>query len=116
MMTGPTRDAQVLISMATSATTMSPVSGFIRGRNRSTPAPSVLFFPAALEVSSLYFIETGAPLRFENLDVFRRRVHKMLVRSPGQHLPFHQQDDLVVMLHGRDFLGHGNQRDAGIIL
>src|SRR5579863_10073792 len=101
MMTGPSRAAPVLISMATRATTTSPVSGFISGRNRWTPAPSVLVFPAvlepavlapnALEVSRVYFIEICAPLRFVDLDVLGRRLHKAPVRSRGQNLAFHQQ-------------------------
>src|ERR1700722_16679042 len=111
MMTGPTKDVPVLIPMATRATTMNPVSGFIRGRNRWAAAPSVpVFFPAALpaalEVSSLYFIQICAPLRFVNLDVFGRCFHKMRVRSRRQYLTFHQQDDLVVILHGGNFLRH----------
>src|SRR5271163_3203406 len=104
MMTGPTSEVPVLISMAARATTKSPVSGFIRGRKRWTPTPSVPFLLTALEFSSLYFIEIGAPLRFVNLDVFGRGSHQMPVRSRRKDLAFHQQDDLVVMLHLRDFL------------
>src|SRR5580693_10608990 len=119
MMTGPIREVAVLTSMAARATMMSPVSGFIRGTNRWTPAPNVPFFPAALppvlEVSRVYFIEIGAPLRFVDLDVFGRRFHQMGVSSRGEHLAFHQKNDLIVMLHRRDFLCHGNERDAGII-
>src|SRR5579864_7670433 len=115
MMIGPTSAAPVLTSMATRATPTSPVSGFISGRKRLTPAPTLLFFPNALEVSRVYFIEICTPLRFVDLDVFRRRLHKAPVRSRGQHLAFHQQDDLVVVLHRRDFLRHRDQRDAGII-
>ena len=70
----------------------------------------------ALEVSRVYFIEICAPLRFVDLDVFGRGFHQVRVRSGGQHLAFHQQNDLVVMLHRRDLLRHRNQRDAGIIL
>src|SRR5438309_1124761 len=118
MMIGPTRDAAVLTSMAARATTISPVSGSISGRKRLTPAPTVLVFPTAfptalpgaLEVSRVYFIEIRAPLRFVDLDVFGRRFHQAPVRSHGQHLAFHQQDDLVVILHRRDFLRHRDQR------
>src|SRR5580704_3778012 len=93
MMTGPTRAAPVLISIATRATITNPVSGLIRGRNRLTPAPSVLFLPTALpgalEVSRVYFIEICAPLRFVDLDVFGRGLHQTPVRSGGQYLAFH---------------------------
>ena len=77
MMTGATRAVPVLISMATRATACSPVSGFISGTNRLTPARSVLFVPNALEVSRVYFIEICAPLRFVDLDVFGRRLHQV---------------------------------------
>src|ERR1700687_833523 len=99
MMTGPTRAVPVLTSMAPRATPTNPVSGFISGTNRLTPAPSVLFFPNALEVSRVYFIKICAPLRFVDLDIFRRCLHKGHVRSRGQHLALHQQYDLVVMLY-----------------
>ena len=62
----------------------------------------------------MYFIEICAPLRFVDLDVFGRRLHQLRVRSRGQHLAFHQENDLVVILHRRDFLRHRDQRDAGI--
>src|ERR1700734_1511024 len=94
MMTGPIRDVPVLTSMATSATTTKAVSGFISGTNRFTATPNVPFFPGvlgpnALEVSRVYFIEIRAPLRFVDLHVFGRRLHKVRVRSRGQHLAFH---------------------------
>src|ERR1700733_12351363 len=93
--TGPIREVPVLTSMASRATTTSPASGFISGTNRLTPVRSVFFFPNALEVSRVYFIDICAPLRFVDLDIFGRGLHQVPVRSGREHLAFHQQDDLV---------------------
>src|SRR5580698_540305 len=116
MMMGPTSDAAVPIPMAKSAMTTRPFSGCISGTKRLMPALSVFFWPGALEVSRVYFIEISAPLRFVNLDVFRRRIHQGLVRAGGQHLAFHQQNNLVVILDGRDLLRHRNQGNSRVIV
>src|SRR5580704_15158216 len=115
MMTGPTRVAQELTSMAAIATARRPRSGTIKGAKRLIPARRERFPPNTFVVSSLYFIDIGAPLRVVDLHVFRGSLHKIRVGSGGEHLAFHQKDDLVVVLDGRDLLGYRDQSDAGIL-
>src|SRR6478672_12502279 len=116
MMTGPTRVAPELISMAATATASGPRSGTISGTKRLTATRRGRFVPNPLAVSSLYFIEIGAPLRVVDLHVFGRSLHELRVGSGGEHLAFHQKDDLVVVLDGGDLLGYRNQSDSGILL
>ena len=37
------------------------------------------------------------------------------VGSGGEHLAFHQENDLIVVFDGSDFLRDGDQSDAGIL-
>src|SRR5271170_7885690 len=115
MMMGPTSVAQELSSMAASAIAMLPRSGRINGAKRLIPARRVRFAPKALVVSSLYFIDIGAPLRIVNLYVFRRSLHELRVGSGGEQLAFHQKEDLVVVFHRADLLRHRDQSNARIL-
>ena len=54
----------------------------------------------------------GAALRVIDLDVLGRGLEQLLVGARRQHLSFHQQDDLVVVLDRRDLLRDRQQRDA----
>src|SRR5579871_850783 len=115
-MMGPTSVAPELTSMASTARASRPRSGTINGAKRLTPARSVRWEPNALVVSSLYFIDIRAPLRIVDLDVFRRRLHQLRMGAGGEHLAFHQDNDLVVVLDGGDFLRDRNQSNAGVLL
>src|SRR5260370_31557067 len=114
MMTGPPSVARELTSMAATATARGPRSGTINGTKRLIPARRERFAPTALVVSSLYFIDIGTSLRVVDLHIFRRSFEELRVGSGGEHLTFHQKDDLVVVLDGRDLLRYRNQSDAGI--
>src|ERR1700693_4907922 len=114
MMTGATRVAPELTSMATSATAIWPRSSAIRGMKRLIPARSEVLLPKAFVFSSLYFIVTGAPLRIVDLHVFRGGLHQFAMGSHSQNLSLHQENDPIVILNRCDFLRHGDQRDAGV--
>src|ERR1700730_1656482 len=109
MMMGATRVAPEVISMATRATAIWPRSSATSGTKRLIPARSEVLLPKALVFSSLYFIVTGAPLRIINLHVFRRGFHQLAMGPRSQDLPFHQKNDPIVVLDGRDLLRHGDQ-------
>src|SRR5215472_1711716 len=104
MMTGPTSVAPELTSMAAMATARRPRSGATSGAKRLMPARRVRFVPNGFTVSSLYFIDIGAPLRIVDLDVFGRGFHQLGMSAGGEHLAFHQEDDLIVILDRGDFL------------
>src|SRR5581483_6321590 len=109
------RVALELTSIAATATARPLRSGIISGTKRLVAARSERFEPNALVVSSLYFIYVCAALRIVNLDVFRRSFHELRVGSGGEHLAFHQDNNLIVVFDGSDFLRHRNQRDAGVL-
>src|SRR5579862_3255058 len=115
MIIGATRVAPELISMAITATMIWARSSEINGRKRVIPARSELLAPNGLAFSSLYFIVIRAPLRVVNLHVFRGRLHQFAVSSRSQDLSFHQEDDLIVVLDGRDLLRDGYQSDSGVL-
>src|SRR5437868_2509171 len=100
--------------MAASATAMWRRSGTISGTNLLIPALRERFVPNAFAVSSLYFIDIRASLRIVDLDVLRRGFHQLGVGPSGEHLSFHQENDLVVVLDGGDLLCHRDQGNAGI--
>src|SRR5579863_5444625 len=114
MMTGATRVAPELTSMATNATAIWPLSSATNGTKRLIPARSEVLLPKALVFSSLYFIVTGAPLRIVDLHVFRGGLHQFAMGPRSQDLSFHQENDPIVVLDGGDLLRHGDQRDAGV--
>src|SRR5579864_5879364 len=115
MMTGATRVAPELTSIAITATMICARSSATSGRNRLSPARSELLAPNGLVLSSLYFIVVRAPLRIVNLHVFRGGLQQFAVSPPGQDLSFHQKDDLIVVLDGRDLLRDRDQRDSGVL-
>src|SRR5215831_11387419 len=116
MTMGPTRVAPALISMAPTATARWPRSGATSGAKRLMPALSVRFVPNGLAVSSLYFIDVGAPLGIVDLHVFWRGFHQLGMGAGGEHLAFHQENDLVVVFYRSNLLGNRDQGDAGVLL
>src|ERR1700681_3793776 len=106
MTTGATSAATELTTIATRAVITFRFSLAMSGANLLIPARSVPLDWRTLLVSSVYFIMAGASLRVIELDVFRRRRHQVLVRSGGQHLALHQENDLIVVCNRGDLLGH----------
>src|SRR6202171_3444580 len=97
MIMGATSAATELNTIATRAVITLRFSLAISGANLLIPARSTPLDCGSLLVSSVYFIVAGASLRVIELDVFRRRRHQLLVRSGGQDLALHQENDLIVV-------------------
>src|SRR5690349_13689193 len=114
--TGATSEATELKVMATTATMMLGFSSATSGTNRLIPLRSDAGGRGILPESSVYFVVAGTALRVEELDIFGRCLHQLLVRSGGEHLSLHQNDDLVVIRHGRDLLRHREECHPRIIL
>src|SRR6185312_6421700 len=47
--------------------------------------------------------------------IFRAGLHQFGMRSRGDDLAFHEQDDLFVVFDGGDLLGDGQQGDARVV-
>src|SRR6478672_2571720 len=95
--TGATKFATELRVMAATAMMTLRFSPAIRGRNRLIPLRSDAGARWLRPDSSVYFIVAGAALRVEELDIFGRSLHQLLMRSRGQYFSFHQENDLVVI-------------------
>src|SRR5665213_4284997 len=114
--TGATRDATELMVMAATAIITWGFSPATSGANSLIPLRSDAGWRGPRPDSSVYFRVAGAALGVEELDIFGRCLHQLLVRSGGQDLSLHQNNDLVVIHHGGDLLRDGDERDSRIIL
>src|ERR1051326_8251471 len=100
--TGATSEATELKVIAATATATWRFSSATSGMKRLIPLRSDAGCRGILPESSVYFVVAGAALRMEELDIFGGCLHQLLVRSGGEHLSFHQKNDLVVIHHGCD--------------
>src|SRR5678815_2886253 len=114
--TGATSAATELNVMVATAITTLRFSSATSGTKRLIPLRSDAGGRGLLPESSVYFIVAGAALGVEELDVFGRCLHQLLMRSDSQHLSLHQQDDLVVIHYVRNLLRHRDERDPRIVL
>src|SRR4051812_25232549 len=102
--------------VATNEITTRRRSAASSGARRRSAAHSVAPGASALTLLSVYgFVVTGASLRVINLHVFRTGLEQLRVGARREHLAFHQQHNLVVILDRRNLLGHRHQRDTRIV-
>src|SRR4051812_5368490 len=113
--TGATSAATELMVIAATATMICRFSSLISGRKRLIPLRSDAGWRGPFPESSVYFIVAGAALRVEELDIFGRCLHELLMRSSGQHLSLHQKNDLVVIHHRCNLLRYRNKRDPRVV-
>src|ERR1700689_1590859 len=104
MMTGATRVAAELSTMAESAAIKGLFSVANRGMNFLPDSRNDRFCRGALSsgdlpVSSVYFIVAFVLLGIVELDIFGRCFHQFLVFPHRQNLAFHQKNNLVVIDH-----------------
>src|SRR5580700_5058683 len=97
--TGAIRVASELSTMAAKAPTQAFFSVANNGTSFLPDSQNERFCPMRFCVSSLYFIVARASLGIEELDIFGRCLHQLLVCADGEHLAFHQQDNLIVVGH-----------------
>src|SRR5207245_1762372 len=104
MITGPSRPMiEDTIVAANAATTLRRWSASTGASRLSAETTDALAGPCA--ALSLYgLVMAGASLGLIDLHVLRGGREQLLVRAGSQHFAFHEQDDLVVVLDGRDLL------------
>src|ERR1700689_982546 len=113
--TGANKVASELRMIATIAPMNGAFSAANRGRNFLLDSRSERFGPSVCVVSSLYFIVAPAPPGIGEVGIFWGGLHQLLVGANGEHLAFHQKDDLIIINHGCNLLGDRDQGNAGII-
>src|SRR4051794_2039858 len=93
---GATSAAAEATMVATNAMVIRWRSPASSGSRRASAVRTVVLGSASFALLSVYgFVVTGASLRVINLHVFRTALEQLLVGACGQHLAFHQHDDLV---------------------
>src|SRR5215216_2527340 len=91
-------------------------SGRISGSRRASDAatPGWRAKDGAL-LSAYEFVVAGAALGIINLCVLGRGLQQIGVPAGGQDFAFHEENDLLVILHRFDLLRHREQRDIRIV-
>src|SRR5260221_4579272 len=115
MITGPSRPiTDDTIVAAKAVTTLRRWWARTAARRLSPVRTDALSSPCA--ALSLYgFVVAGASLGLINLHVFRARLEQLRVSAGGQHLAFHQHDNLVVVFDRRDLLRDRDERQARVV-
>src|SRR5678816_1874981 len=116
LMTGAINPETDDTMVAAKAIATRPRRSVISGARRLTAVVKLTDVSRLLPLLSLYgFVIAGASLGVIDLHVLRARLEQLVMRARGEHFPFHDQDDLVVVFDRRNLLRHGHERERRIV-